>query len=682
MGKLSLSFLREAKDLLGFLESSVSEIKTLKSRIDPQKPSASALLLIDEISNVSSKAADIAQAVGDLFPSTAWKQAAFQVSSQMQHVFAELNSDKTFYTTLVNLKESKLYHKLTPSQQLVTLALIKEFEKEGTHCNSSSSYRMFELQEEFLRNSDSVQATLEFAFEEIEQVPTQLRPDRLGKVYGELNQKTYSKAELKALLSNSPSSSVRKQAFDSINNLAPQNSDVLNQLLEERNKLAKQRGFRCYSSYLINYQMFPIDTNALQDLLVKCHSFLYPKLQNEYSILQDRKALKEQVSRESPVALEPWDFSYYMNSYLHYQKLTNCPYFSKHYEESNFFTIKNVLNGVKQLCGVLGTDFDFSIADKTESWSNDIIKAEFKKQGRLVGVLYFDLFTRPGKLSTGPYKLNVVCPKLSQSNYQVPISVLACNFSKPDHLESSLRVTLEDLDDNGLSFEQLKEFYHELGHSLHSILSQSEFQSFSGTRVPLDFAEIHSHIFEHFISDYQFVSSWALHKQTQERIPESLFKHLSNRDTFKALSHHMQLSMSLFDLILHSGKSPEEASLELQKHIETKELQGNWYLSLGHLAEYGGCYYSYVVDQAISELVWELVFNKELNSKGGEMLSEFLSHGGHIPGEKQLAKLVGPFLIDNYQETTIDPFALVEGWYRTHFKNQELVSIKEIRAKY
>eukprot|EP00361_Fabrea_salina_P000619 CAMPEP_0202429858 /NCGR_PEP_ID=MMETSP1345-20130828/3473_1 /ASSEMBLY_ACC=CAM_ASM_000843 /TAXON_ID=342563 /ORGANISM="Fabrea Fabrea salina" /LENGTH=124 /DNA_ID=CAMNT_0049041199 /DNA_START=101 /DNA_END=472 /DNA_ORIENTATION=- len=124
----------------------------------------------------------------------------------------------------------------------------------------------------------------------------------------------------------------------------------------------------------------------------------------------------------------------------------------------------------------------------------------------------------------------------------------------------------------------------------------------------------------------------------------------------------MQLSMSLFDLILHSGKSPEEASLELQKHIETKELQGNWYLSLGHLAEYGGCYYSYVVDQAISELVWELVFNKELNSKGGEMLSEFLSHGGHIPGEKQLAKLVGPFLIDNYQETTIDPFALVEGW--------------------
>ena len=43
--------------------------------------------------------------------------------------------------------------------------------------------------------------------------------------------------------------------------------------------------------------------------------------------------------------------------------------------------------------------------------------------------------------------------------------------------------------------------YHEIGHCVHSIVSDTKFQHLSGARGTVDFVEFPSHLFEYYIMD-------------------------------------------------------------------------------------------------------------------------------------------------------------------------------------
>jgi intermediate peptidase len=86
---------------------------------------------------------------------------------------------------------------------------------------------------------------------------------------------------------------------------------------------------------------------------------------------------------------------------------------------------------------------------------------------------------------------------------------MVCNLTKPDTITNSLNPNIAELNATPFSQDDLESFWHELGHAMHTVLSQTEYHYFSGTRIPLDFAEFPSHLFEMFLTDYQFVAGWA-----------------------------------------------------------------------------------------------------------------------------------------------------------------------------
>ena len=690
MGKFGITSLRKAEDLLALFRQTTAQVHTLRSSLKDIPPSSALLYNLDEISNLCSIVADTSQAVSALFPSENWKQVAYHVQDGMHELYSSLNHDLSIHKSLTSLKTSESYNLLSPNQQFFTDTMLKDLEKEGITHNTPTSLSILRLQSMFMHNIQLSKYKIEVSLEEMEGVPTDYRPVREGSMYSPMTEIFLTKSQLISSLNYCFVPSLRVKLFDGISNFCSENLEVLEDLLHQRQQFSSEVGFQNYAEYGLKYQSFPTQPDVLVERLKRCHDYVSPKLENEYAILLDIKALEEQVSRYDPVSLLPSDMSFYMQKHLDSQLNIYFPGYTSHHSIKNYFSIHNVLEGIRNLLTVLfRITCEISVCRGEETWSNDIIKVQMTQGGVNIGLLYLDLFSRPGKSSHPAAKFNIICGKnksIYSTTPQLPVVVLSCNFPKNPDLMTNLYVSLENLKQQGITLAMLTELYHELGHSLHSILSQNDFQAYSGTRVPLDLAEIPSHVFEHFVTDYDFVKTWARHNGTGAELPQEFFSHLhSVSQEFAGFSHHIQLSIAIFDILLHKNGGVNAAIEEFTGKYRCNELGSRWYCSVEHFVEYAGCYYSYILDKALSHVVWDTVFQRRaFNEKAGEVIrNAMLSQGGNANPQEQLDNLLKPFLIkdDLAGDQKVDPFYVMEYWYKNYFSNTQIVPIGNIKAQ-
>jgi intermediate peptidase len=691
-----LRHLRAPKDFGALSTHTLQLIDTLKLKLVAAPPSLETLYLIDEISDSTTTAADISQACLMLHPDPEYRQAAADTQSVLSKVFLELNSDRLFYDKLIELKLSKVYSVLSPDQKIYTERLIADFEKEGLHLDSALQdskkalrAQAEELAGEFMENIQRSKTRFNFKYDEIEFVPVELRPEKKGDMYEMKPHKVYSLSELRELMLSCKLPSVRKRAFEALMSACESNEKVLPALLSARSEYAKLLGWQSFTDFTLKYQMFPTAAADLTALIEDNYTNITRKLGSELGAILDLKARLEQEDRNNPVSLAPWDLQFYSSLLLRNVKAGSVTKLTTHYDLSNYFSMKNVLSGLQILLKQV-FDLESSVHLTSPSWSNDILTMELYKGPRIVGVLYLDMFARPHKYSTTAAKLNLVCSrqtKLDADQRQVPHSVLVCNLTKPPQISKQVGLSFEEIGEISVSEGHLTDIYHEFGHAVHSLVSDCEFQCFSGTRVPLDLAEFPSHLFEMFLTDYNFVSAWALHKTTSQPIPEALCRavFITKREQFKGLQHQLLLSLSLLDLKLHSGLSVSEGLAEI-KQLQSLHYGGErWPLSLPHLAEYGSSYYAYMVGQALAEVVWEKCFERHtLNADAGAaLLRTVLSRGGDGEGRLMIAELLQRFQVTGDPSLEyafdIDVFQLIRAWYQSFGCGAELVTADKLR---
>jgi peptidyl-dipeptidase Dcp len=161
--------------------------------------------------------------------------------------------------------------------------------------------------------------------------------------------------------------------------------------------------------------------------------------------------------------------------------------------------------------------------------------------GSLIGILYTDYFPRPGKRA-GAWMNNIVEQFKKDGVNHRPIIVNVGNFTKPTSDKPSL-----------LNMDEVETMFHEFGHALHGLLTQTTYPSQSGTSVKRDFVELPSQIMENWCFEPQVMKTYAIHYQTGEVIPDALIEKIQKASTFnQGFTMTELLSASLLDMDYHS----------------------------------------------------------------------------------------------------------------------------------
>ncbi len=129
--------------------------------------------------------------------------------------------------------------------------------------------------------------------------------------------------------------------------------------------------------------------------------------------------------------------------------------------------------------------------------------------GRPLAAFLLDLYARPSKRGGAWMNSYVDQSRLLGSR---PVVGNHLNVSRPVAGEPTL-----------LTFDQVVTLFHEFGHALHGLFSSVEYPRFSGTRVPRDFVEFPSQVYEMWATWPEVLRNYARHHRTGEPIPEALF---------------------------------------------------------------------------------------------------------------------------------------------------------------
>ncbi len=421
------------------------------------------------------------------------------------------------------------------------------------------------------------------------------------------------------------------------------NRQIMCRIAEIRMQIANLMGYKTYADYSLKHTMAETKENVYK-LLDQLRDAYKPAWKKEL------KELSEYVNKleGKKVDLQAWDYSYYAN------KLKNEKYSFNEEELRPYFELNNVIDGVfglaTKLYGLQFTENQNISVYNPEVKSFDVTDAE----GNFVGVLYTDFFPRATKRS-GAWMTEFRSEKIVDGVSQRPHVTLTMNFTRPTEDKPSL-----------LTFYEVETFIHEFGHGLHSLLTQAKYASLSGTSVYRDFVEVPSQFNENFLTEKEFLDSFAKHYITGESIPQELVDKVIASSRFGAARDCLrQLSFGYLDMAYHTITAPitgdtYKFEVDATKSVELfPEVKGCYTSPMfNHIFSggYAAGYYSYKWSEEIEADAFQYfkdngIFNPEIAKSWRDNV---LSRGGTEPPMTLYKRFRG-------QEPTVDALLIRDG---------------------
>lgn len=309
------------------------------------------------------------------------------------------------------------------------------------------------------------------------------------------------------------------------------NIDVMKRIAAVRLELANLLGAPNSATQTLKTTMAG-SPEKVYELLDQLRDAYRPALDKEMNELREFASDLE----GRPVDINAWDYSYYSN------KLRQARYAYDEEELRPYFELDNTINGVFGLATRL-YGLQFTPNTKIEPYHPDVKAFDVTDEsGKFIGVIYTDFFPReskrPGAWMT-EFRTQRIAPDGTDERPQVSIVM---NFTKPTADKPSLLTPYE-----------VETFLHEFGHALHGLLSQCTYSSLAGTNVYRDFVELPSQFNENYLTEKDYLNTFARHYQTGEPIPAEMVDKIVKSSQFGAAYACMrQLSFGYTDMAWHT----------------------------------------------------------------------------------------------------------------------------------
>ncbi|XP_047661202.1 neurolysin, mitochondrial isoform X2 [Tachysurus fulvidraco] len=568
------------------------------------------------------------------------RSASTEADKRLSEFDVEMNMRSDVFQRLLSLQE-RWCNDLFPESRRFVERLIKLGRRNGLHLSADVqeeikklSKRISELSIDFNRNVNEDHTELMFSSEELsglaESYLNSLERTEDGQYRVTLMYPHYF-----PLMKRCHVPETRRKMEAAFHSRCKEvNTEVLEQLIELRAKVAKLLGFSSHANYVLEMNMAK-NSNTVSHFLDELYEKLKPVGQKERQyLLLLKQAECERRGLDFDGQLHAWDLPYYMN------QVEQVKFAVDKDKLIEYFPLEVVTEGLLGIYqDLLG--LRFHQVQNPNVW-HDSVKLYTvldSTSGEEIGHFYLDLHPREGKYSHAAcFSLRPGCLG-PDGKRVVPVAAMVANFTKPSRNWPSL-----------LQHHEVETFFHEFGHVMHELCSRTRYAEFSGTLVETDFVEVPSQMLENWVWEKEPLRRMSRHYIDGSSIPDNLLdKLIVSRVANTGLMNLRQIMLSKLDQSLHT-KSSADTVTEFSKHC--KEILGvsatpgtNMTASFCHLAGgYDGQYYSYLWSEVYSMDMFFSRFKHEgiINPKvGKEYRRKVLEAGGSVDGMEILERFLG-----------------------------------------
>jgi thimet oligopeptidase len=359
--------------------------------------------------------------------------------------------------------------------------------------------------------------------------------------------------------------------------------------------------------------------------------------------LQDFAEYKEakcKATGNSDAAVYAWD-QFFCHNWLLKNK-----YAVDAQKVKEYFPMDQVMKGffgvTRELYALEFRDITAKAASKGRPlWHSEVALYEVWDTSRneMLGELYIDPYPRDNKYNH--FAAFQIYPRKvwADGSVQEPVVALVCNFPPPSDDKPAL-----------MMHEDVETFFHEFGHALHGLLTETSYGSFSGTAVARDFVECPSQMFENWVWDADVLNTFARHYETNEPLPDDLLRSmLDARRLSSGLKTERQINYGLVDMRYHTSTTGEvdTTKVGMDTMAETELFPPApatfFQAGFGHMTGYQAGYYGYMWARVFAQDMFAYFQKHGLMSReaGEYYRSKILSRGGSVDEMDMLVDFLG-----------------------------------------